>query len=291
MDGFTATKQLRADGRLNNLPIIAMTAHALVEERERCLEAGMNDHVTKPIDPDVLFSTLARWVKPRHAQTAEAPAPKPAIPTTDIVVPSIEGVDTEGGLKRVAGNKKLYRSLLSQFVEKHASSAKEISEALAVSDPKLAERIAHTTKGVAGNLGITDVQLAAASIEKAIREQDATLNSLLADFAPLLQNRTHTIAQALVDSAPTSLPVAVVTTFDPQAATTAIAHLRSLLEASDGDSEEAFHTLESTLAGHIDQSLLDSLSTAIRDFEFDNALTRLDDIAKDSRLATEQATR
>ena len=70
MDGFTATKLLRAEPRLHNLPIIAMTAHALVEERERCLDAGMNDHVTKPIDPDVLFATLPRWAKP-HANTLQ----------------------------------------------------------------------------------------------------------------------------------------------------------------------------------------------------------------------------
>ena len=65
MDGLTATKLIRVDPRLQNLPVIAMTAHALVEEQQRCLDAGMNDHVSKPIDPDALFTTLARWAKPR----------------------------------------------------------------------------------------------------------------------------------------------------------------------------------------------------------------------------------
>ena len=68
MDGFTATRLLRAKPGLRALPIIAMTAHALVEERQRCLEAGMNDHVSKPIDPDALFATLMRWVKPRQGK-------------------------------------------------------------------------------------------------------------------------------------------------------------------------------------------------------------------------------
>ena len=67
MDGHTATRLLRADSRFKDLPILAMTAHALVEERERCLQAGMNDHVTKPIDPDALFAAIARWTKPREA--------------------------------------------------------------------------------------------------------------------------------------------------------------------------------------------------------------------------------
>ena len=70
MDGFTATRLLRTQPRLQELPIIAMTAHALVEERQRCLEAGMNDHVSKPIDPDALFATLMRWAKPRQVQAA-----------------------------------------------------------------------------------------------------------------------------------------------------------------------------------------------------------------------------
>ena len=83
MDGFTATKLLRSDPRLQKFPIIAMTAHALVEERQRCLDAGMNDHVSKPIDPDNLFSTLMRWAKPRPKPAVESQRrpPPQALPT------------------------------------------------------------------------------------------------------------------------------------------------------------------------------------------------------------------
>ena len=75
MDGYTATRTLRADPRFADLPILAMTAHALVEERQRCLDAGMNDHVTKPIEPDALFAALARWSKPKVARAAAAVSP------------------------------------------------------------------------------------------------------------------------------------------------------------------------------------------------------------------------
>src|SRR5207344_1526951 len=98
-DGITATRLLRADGRFKDLPILAMTAHALVEERERCLASGMNDHVTKPIDPDVLFAALSRWAKPRDAAAAAAPAKTPA-PPAESELPDIEGVDIAGSLKR-----------------------------------------------------------------------------------------------------------------------------------------------------------------------------------------------
>ncbi len=159
MDGFTATKLLRKDPRLQKFPIIAMTAHALVEERQRCLDAGMNDHVSKPIDPDNLFATLMRWAKPRPKQAVELQAPSiPQKAPDEVVIPEISGVNVADGLKRVAGNRRLYRDLLGQFAAKEGNAAAQISNALEAGDFKLAERIAHTVKGVAGNIGITEVQ-------------------------------------------------------------------------------------------------------------------------------------
>ena len=163
MDGFTATRHLRADSRFNDLPILAMTAHALVEERERCLQAGMNGHVTKPIDPDALFAALTQWAKRREPATS-APEKK-AAPRMDVQVPPIEGIDIAGGLKRVAGNQKLYRSLLEQFVAKQADASSQIADALEKNDRALAERLAHTMKGVAANLGMSLTQETAARLE------------------------------------------------------------------------------------------------------------------------------
>ena len=194
MDGFTATKLLRADARFQSLPIIAMTAHALVEERQRCLEAGMNDHVSKPIDPDALFATLARWTKRSSSNGAK---PEQKAPAPAVVVPEIEGVDTESGLRRVADNKQLYRSLLGQFAEKQGEAGARMVTAVEKGDPKLAQQIAHTVKGVAGNLGITKVQFAAANIERAFREQEGAVPSLLEDFDFLLRQQAHAIVEAL----------------------------------------------------------------------------------------------
>src|ERR1700745_1666003 len=119
MDGFTAAQLLRRDPRLQQLPIIAMTAHALAEERQRCLDAGMNDHVSKPIDPGVLFLTMMRWAKPRPRQATESQAPPIPARTTPAnradELPDIVGINLDDGLKRVAGNRRLYRDLLGQF--------------------------------------------------------------------------------------------------------------------------------------------------------------------------------
>ena len=150
MDGYQATAKLRSDSRLAALPIIAMTAHATVEERQRCLAAGMNDHVAKPIDPAALFDAVGRFYKPAEG----APAPdQPSSPSPQEALPSIDGLDTTDGLARVGGNRKLYVKILRQFVEQQGPANDQVADALATGDHALAERLAHTLKGVAGNIG------------------------------------------------------------------------------------------------------------------------------------------
>src|SRR5229473_313741 len=129
MDGFTASRLLRDRTQLQGLPIIAMTAHALVEERQRCLEAGMNDHVSKPIEPDALFATLMRWGKPRQEQAARAESRDAKAPDVAIL-PVIDGVDLAGALSRVAGNKRLYRDLLVQFAARQGEVNSQIMAAI-----------------------------------------------------------------------------------------------------------------------------------------------------------------
>ena len=302
MDGLTATKVLRTKPYLQKLPIIAMTAHALVEERQRCLDAGMNDHVGKPIDPDVLFATLIRWAHPRPATAApvtpaatevgQASAPEvkqPAAPG-EVIVPEIEDVDVAGGIKRVAGNKKLYRSLLTQFAEKQGDAGHEISEALKSNDPKLAERIAHTVKGVAGNLGIATVQSSAAVVEKAIREGDPATEDLLKEFDKVLRAQVHAVAAALGATEPVSTAVPATTAFNADAAADAAVRLKGLLDASDGDSEEAFTSFRDAVGGKVESARLDALGDSIRDYDFEAALAKLDTIVQELGLHAGKAT-
>jgi two-component system, sensor histidine kinase and response regulator len=281
MDGFTATRYIRAEPRLQGLPIIAMTAHALVEERQRCLEAGMNDHVSKPIDPDALFATLMRWAKPSQVQAAGIEA-KPAKAADDVFLPEIDGVDVAGGLKRVAGNKRLYRDLLVQFAAQRGKADAQISAAIVDGDRELAERIAHTVKGVAGNIGLGQVFAAAEKLEKAIREKDAVVPALLEEFSLVLSRQGRAIRQALCEVTPDQ-PARWKTSaaFDARAASVATARLGALLESSDGDAAEAFLAVEDILAGTLDKSRLDALSAAISEFDFEGALLKLNEITKE----------
>jgi len=281
MDGFTATRLLRSDPRLRKFPIIAMTAHALVEERQRCLDAGMNDHVSKPIDPDNLFATLLRWTKPRPKQALDSQAPVASAKASDeIALPEIAGVKVADGLNRVAGNRRLYRDLLGQFAAKQSNAAAEISIALEKGDFKLAERVAHTVKGVAGNLGITEIQLVAQKLEKAIRDGEGNFSELLAEFAGTMGTQVQAIEKALRDSAPPRPEETETLPFDSKAAADAITRLKTLLEASDGDAEESFRSLQDAVAGVVEKPYLDDLNASINDFDFDAALVKLDRIAE-----------
>jgi PAS domain S-box-containing protein len=281
MDGFTATRILRADPRFKDLPIIAMTAHALVEERERCLQAGMVDHVTKPIDPDALFAALARWTKPRKASAAAAPSAAPV--AVDDGLPEIEGVDVAGALKRVAGNKRLYRSLLEQFAAKQSDTDVRIGEALAKGDRESAERLAHTLKGIAGNIGIGTVQAAAAKVEKAIREGDSEAPKMVADLKSVLEPQVTAIRTALGNG---GKPAAHTTAaFDSEAATRAVRRLMALIDANDGDSADAIQEVSTALAGKVDPVHMDALRDSVNDFDFDGARTKLTQIAADCHLS------
>jgi len=280
MDGFTATKLLRRDPRLQKFPIIAMTAHALVEERQRCLDAGMNDHVSKPIDPDNLFATLLRWAKPRPKSAVQSEArPVKAKPSGEVILPEIAGINVADGLNRVAGNRRLYRDLLGQFAAKQGDAAAQISAALESGDSNLAERIAHTVKGVAGNLAIAEVQSAAQKVEKAIRE-GLDVPVLLDAFATVLGAQVDAIEQALRESALPQPDEVMHSPFNGEAASAAIARLKSLLDASDGDSEEAFRSLRDVVASVVDKVQLDALRASISDFDFEAALLKLDAITE-----------
>ena len=142
-----------------------MTAHAMAGDEKKSIEAGMNDHVTKPIDPDKLFATLQKWIKPVSQRAAvQIPPVLDALPDPDQMVPeedelpeSLPGFDIAAGLERLRGNKRLYRKLLLDFGANYTGVAAEISEALEAKDFKQAHSLVHNLKGLAGNLEATNL--------------------------------------------------------------------------------------------------------------------------------------
>ncbi|NEX63586.1 PAS domain-containing hybrid sensor histidine kinase/response regulator [Noviherbaspirillum galbum] len=178
MDGHQATRLIRADGRFAELPVVAMTAHAMVEERERCLASGMNDHLAKPVNPDELYRSIARWCGPPVGRTPMAAVPARAEETTSL--PAIDGIDMHAGLKRAMGSEEFYADMLGRFSLGQRPAARAIREALR-GDREDAGRRAHSLKGAAGLLGALQVERLAGQIEAEIRAgapADAFMNKL-----------------------------------------------------------------------------------------------------------------
>ena len=128
LDGIQATKQIRSEAKYRKLPILAMTAHAMTGDREKSLEAGMNDHVVKPIDRKKLYRALMEWIQPREGLGVNAPSEKKTRPKgADLGIPeTLSGIDIKSALERLNGSHRLLRSLLFEFHRDHAKTAQMI---------------------------------------------------------------------------------------------------------------------------------------------------------------------
>jgi CheY-like chemotaxis protein/nitrogen-specific signal transduction histidine kinase len=184
MDGYTATRKIRSDPRFQDLPIIAMTAHAMAGDYERSLDAGMNDHVTKPIDPRQLFAALAKWIPPRgvpsRAQQMVAvekvvtqPGKTNILPGGESTLPdTLPAFNLAEGLARLQGNHGLYRKLLMNFALNCSQVSAEVRAALDAKDWHRAHALVHTMKGMASNLAARDLQTACGELEKLVKDVD-----------------------------------------------------------------------------------------------------------------------
>ncbi len=208
VDGYTATAAIRRTHSKASLPIIAMTAYAMSDERQRCLDAGMNDHISKPIDPDMLFDALARWRRHTNTSTSTStstsqtnpPSPSPHAPSLSIIEASrrAPAIDVASALRRVGGNQSLYHKLLGRFASKSTTTVQEIQLALLSGASQEAERMAHTVRGVAGNLGAMLLADAACDLELAINANAENVGQALHAFEQCMQDFVQE-AQALLD--------------------------------------------------------------------------------------------
>jgi CheY-like chemotaxis protein len=279
MDGIEATRAIRSDPNYQALPIIAMTANALVSDREACLQAGMNDHIAKPIDPDQLFGVLLRWIKrPDGRGTSpkgRAAAKASTAPAAEDPL-NIAGIDTASALKRTGDNRKRYETLLRRFAQQQAGTVDGIRKALSLGDAATAERAAHSLKGAAGTLGATTLSEAAARAETAIKTGQR-IDPALSALALVLRGAVEAIWTALPEAAPTN--GGGQGSADPATVVGPLARLKRLLESDDGEAADFIVDAKPTLSGVLTGAEIESLSELVGDFNFEAALKCLSGIA------------
>ncbi len=189
MDGFEATRRIRAQARFAALPILAMTANAMAGDREQCLAVGMNDHISKPIAVERLLATLAHWVG-----AVRPPAPAPNL-NAGAALPTLPGVNVADALQRMDHSLPRYDKLLARFAQHQGDALSRIRDALARSAPDDALRHAHTLKGLAATLGAEALARDAQAVEHALRARELdSLDALLPRLAE--PGRPHPITRA-----------------------------------------------------------------------------------------------
>ncbi|MBV5310046.1 hybrid sensor histidine kinase/response regulator [Chromatium okenii] len=313
LDGYQTTEQLRADSRYSALPIVAMTAHALIEERQRGMALGMQAYLSKPFDPAELFAILERYCAAPKSKSPPAPllqrgentspslqqelSPSPSVPKSPESPPlekggwgdlskednwgdlKIPGLNAEQGMARTGGNLLFYRGLLVGFYNQFHAAPTTLRSLLEQKDWETAHRLTHTLKGLAGSLGMPTVQQAAAVLEKSIRAHDlpaamTNLDALNTQLIPLLEPLSAVAEMNATDEMSTA--ATAVTPVEMDEIKMQRERLLKLLAEGDAEAIELWRQQSAGFASFLPVAIFRQVKQAIERFDFDLALTLLD---------------
>ncbi len=272
MDGLTATRRLRQLDKTRDLPVIAMSANVMRSDIEQCIQAGMNGHVAKPIDQDDLWMVLLNWIKPQAANARAVTGSVRAMPDADLPA-SLPGVDSTLGLRRAFGKRSLYANLLKKYLTSQSSAVSELRRALDRQDWPEAERHAHTSKGVAANIGAMDVQQTAAELESAIRERRPA--DALAALTDRFEAHLRPLLDALAVWQRAGQPSdAEATTFDRQNFVSLCGELEHYLRDGNAAAEAVIEERAPLLKAGLGDAF-DQIKDAVEAFDFETAANLL----------------
>lgn len=288
LDGLEASRRIRksARGGFEKLPIVAMTAHAMREDRLKSLDAGMNDHINKPINPDELYAVLLKWIPPtvvRKVPAERLERIKKRVSTQGAQdLPPLPGINAEAGLRRMAGNVKGYKSLLKKFMRNHAEICTEIRSAITAGNIEKAGELTHGLKGISGNIGALELHKLAMDLESAIKNRNekkiARNLTHLEENLQLVFTSISFLDDEEIDNAHEQI-------YDPSVVAHLFSQLASHLKGSETAAQRCFEQIRQyATAGFVDAKKLDNLGKLIGAYDFDNALAQLVDIAADIHI-------
>ncbi len=286
MDGFETTRRIRRDRRRQNIPIIALTAHTLKGDRERCLNAGMNDHVAKPIDTGKLFSVLEKQIDPATLTRPAgrvAPPIEPAAGSREPLPFTLDGIDMRQAMKRFMNDQAVFKSMFLK-IGSHQRVVEEIRAALGKGDTERAFHLVHSIKGMAGNLAAEELHRMAIALERRIMSGEGEPVVELARFEEAFQ-RILVMVQGL-ESADRDPPPSTTTapvaegTIDGERVKPLVRKLSQLLEKRDMAALSTLTSLKEALAGAGVQTELRRLEEFVFNIDFSNARTALEGLAR-----------
>ncbi len=283
MDGFEATKIIKADSKIKDVPVIAMTANAMVKDVEDCKNAGMDDHIPKPIDPENLISTLEKWTgkkRPKKIVDVVESVSESSFEESikNISVPLINAEDV---LKRFSGNAKLFRKVLIKFYDGNQNIVQNISEALEANDLEKARLDVHSVKGVAGLIGANKLFESAAAFELEIKEgRVGAIEPYFRDFSEAIELLLSSLKRIKMKAESVVETVSEPIRLSKEKIEKIVREVEDFLNDSDAEVVAYLQNIKGDLKGCGVDDILHELEREVSRYDFEAALGLMEDFSK-----------
>ncbi|MBF0620993.1 MAG: response regulator [Magnetococcales bacterium] len=286
MDGLTATREIRRQLGNNPLPIIAMTAKVMSDDRNDCLQAGMNDYVDKPIEPETLYRVLAEWLNaPLDRIISDSTQADQTEEHSVIALPELPGIDVKAGLRNVGGDVEFYKKIIMRFVQNQAATGQQLYAYLKDKEFDSLRKLAHTLKGVSGSVGAHSLREKALEIEQLSKSDmpSNTLDLLIESTIQVLDSTLKTISAAFPDA----LNQQTESTQQENAQTDDLVQLAELLNKADEllqlfdvSVEQTIEKLDMIVHSSARKERIISLRKKVREYDFEACSTEIEDWQK-----------